>query len=202
MTMNEIQKYTVRAIDEVISRQAKPVVSWEESPLAKLTRVEIDTRGTVGELLVVNLLKTGGRKPDYNENKTDSEKHWDFMCDDLTYEVKTASLGKGGDTFQHENIFKTRLYDGLIFVDIAPNNIYISMWVKADIKWNKLHTRKDGAYYKWDTSLTSITTINRGGKRRQFCVRENLVSTVKEFLSRFEEFEEKIKAKKRNTKVL
>ena len=200
--MDEIQKHAIKAIDEVISRQKPATTTWTESPLVKLTNVEIDTRGTVGELLVVNLLKAGGRNPVYNENKTDPAKHWDFMCDDLTYEVKTASLGKGGNNFQHENIFKTRLYDGLIFVDIAPEDIYISMWVKTDIKWGELHSRENGTYYKWDTSLTNLNRIKQGKDRNKFCVRDNAVHTVKEFMSRFEEFETKIKAKKSNLNAL
>lgn len=190
---NEIQKHAAEAINAVISRQKPAAITWTGSPLAKFTHVQIDTRGTVGELLLVNLLKAGGRKPVYNENTTDLEKHWDFMCNNLKYEVKTASLGKKGDTFQHEEIFKSRLYDGLIFVDIAPDNIYISMWAKADIKWNEIHFRANGAYYKWVTSLTPIDKIKQGKKRRKFCVQDNAVHTVKEFMSRFRKFEKRIK---------
>lgn len=200
--MNEIQRLAKTAVDKVMEGQKSAVAQWAGSPLADFVRVEIDSRGTVGELLVVNLLEAGGREPVHNENKTDSAKHWDFMCDGLTYEVKTASLGRDGGTFQHESIFKTRQYDGLIFVDIAPDDIYISMWVKAEIKWRELHSRKDGAYYKWDTTLTSPATIERGGKRRKFCVRDAAARDIADFMSRFADFERRIRAKKRPARSL
>ena len=200
--MNEIQECAKTAIAEVIARQAPPKINWDDSPLAEFLRVEIDTRGTVGELLAVKLLEKGGREPVYNEGATDEDKHWDFMCDGLTYEVKTASLGKDGSSFQHENIFKTRLYDGLILVDIAPDEIYISLWARKAIPWEKLHSRKDGAYYKWDTSLTALSRLNSGHAPNQFCVRKNAIRTVADFMRRFAELEREIHAKKRPAPAL
>ena len=200
--MNEIQRIAQAAIAEVIARQTPAVTMWTGSPLERLMSVEIDTRGTVGELLVVNLLTAGGRKPVYNENKTDPEKHWDFMCDGLTYEVKTASLGKDGKTFQHENIFRTRQYDGLVFVDIAPAEIYISMWAKSAIEWRKVHPRKDSPFFKWDTSLTAESRLKSGKKPNKWCVRHNAVHTVAEFMRRFAEMEGIIRAKKRPAAAL
>ena len=194
---NEIQRIAQTAIAEVVAGQKPAKTMWDDTPLADFGRVEIDTRGSVGELLVVKLLEAGGRAPVYNQDATDAEKHWDFMCDGLSYEVKTASLGKAGRTFQHENIYKGRKYDGLIFVDIAPEDIYISMWAKSEIKWKELHFRHHGGFYKWDTSLTSLASMRRGRKMNKWCVRKNAVRTVADFMRRYAEMERRIMAKKR-----
>ena len=195
--MNEIQQIARSAIAEVIARQRPAKTVWDGTPLADFARVEIDTRGSVGELLAVKLLEAGGRAPVYNRDATDTEKHWDFMCDELAYEVKTATLGKGGRTFQHENIYKGRQYDGLIFVDIAPEDIYISMRAKGEIQWKELHFRQHGGFYKWDTSLTAPSILRRGGKPNKWCVRQNAVRAVADFMSRFEKMERMVRAKKR-----
>lgn len=195
--MNEIQGIARTAIAEVIARQTPAKTEWDGSPLADFMRVEIDTRGSVGELLVVKLLESGGRAVVYNQDATAEEKHWDFMCDNLTYEVKTASVGKDGKTFQHENIFKTRLYDGLVLVDIAPDEIYMSLWPKAAIPWKELHSRKDSSFFKWDTSLSNEARLRAGGKPNKWCVRQNAVHTVADFMRRWEKMEDIIMAKKR-----
>ena len=194
--MNEIQKIAQTALREALARQKPPKTNWLDSPMADLMHAEIDTRGSIGELLTVKLLKAGGRKPVFNPDKTAAAKDWDFMCDGLTYEVKTASAGKNGRTFQHEHIFKTRHYDGMILVDIAPDEIYISMWAKAEIPWRELHRRKDGSYYKWDTSLTSPKSYD-AGRLNKWCVRDNAVRRVADFMARFAQLEADIKAKQR-----
>ena len=199
---NEIQRIAQAAIAEVLAGQKPPQTIWDGTPLEEFGRVEIDTRGSVGELLVVKLLEEGGRAPVYNRDATDTEKHWDFMCDGFSYEVKTASLGKGGRTFQHENIYKGRKYDGLIFVDIAPEDIYISMWAKSEIKWRELHFRHHGGFYKWDTSLTSLSSLRRGRKPNKWCVRQNAVRATADFMRRFAEMEKVIRAKKRPARSL
>ena len=195
--MNDIQKIARSAIAEVVKARKPAKTAWAGSPLAELMRMEIDSRGSAGELLVVKLLKESGREVVYNQDKTAEDKHWDFMCGGFRYEVKTATVGKDGKTFQHENVFRTRQYDGLIFVDIAPREIYISMWAKAAIRWRDVHSRKDSPFYKWDTSLTADSRYARG-KRNKWCVRDNAVRAVAEFMSRFEEMEGVIRAKKRS----
>lgn len=196
------------ALAEVVAGQKDPVVIWDGSPLARWGLVEIDTRGTAGELLVVKLLEKAGRKPDYSRNTTHDDKDWDFMLDGLRYEVKTARMGAAARKFQHENIYKTRHYDGIILVDIAPAEIYISCWAKADIPFDKetdrggkappkakkphiLHRRKDSSFYKWDTGVSSDEYI-RAGKRVKFCVRDRAVRSVADFMREFEAMESRI----------
>ena len=165
---------------------------WPQATYGGVKQLEIDERGKIGERLVVALLrKIGGRTVDYNENATDEDKHWDFICEGLRYEVKTATLGKDGITFQHESIYKTRLYDGLIFVDIAPNDIYISAFPKKGIVWKLLHSRKDSAFYKWDTHLR---------ESRKWPVAQNRIETLEDFNRIFSEAESRIRELKSERK--
>jgi len=208
--MNEVHKLAVTALAEVVKNRKKPVTIWKGSPLERWGSEEIDTRGTAGELLVVKLLEAGGRKPDYQKDTTHTDKDWDFMCNGLRYEVKAARIGTTTRKFQHENIYKTRHYDGIILVDIAPNEIYISCWAKVDIPFDKetergghapkgaqrsytLHRRKDSSFYKWDTGITSDRHIKQG-KRVKFCVRDHAVRSVKDFMKEFKKMEARIRA--------
>lgn len=190
--MNEIAKIAKDALSEVVANRKEAKNTWDGSPYERWGRVEIDTRGTAGELLVVKLLEAAGRQVVYNRDATDEEKHWDLMCNGLSYEVKTARIGTSGNSFQHENIFKTRRYDGLIFVDIAPDEIYISCWAKRNIPWSELHHRKDGSYYKWDTGLSSPKSVARG-QRRKFCVLDKRVRSVADFMVEFQRVEQEIR---------
>ena len=82
------------------------------------------------------------------------------------------------------NLFiKQEIYDGLIFVDIAPSAIYISIYAKADIQWDKIHLRKDSAFYKWDTNIKAT---------RKNCIANNIVRTSADFGVLFRNAESRI----------
>ncbi len=167
----DIKSVAVPIIKEIQKDEAK-VSQWINSPYGAIRDFQIDTRGAVGETLIANLLTELGRTVSHNEATTDDEKDWDLICDNLKYEIKTATLGRDGVTFQHEGIDKTRHYDGLIFVDIAPDDIYISIYAKKKIAWNDLHRRKDSSFYKWDTHLRPT---------RKHDIGDNIVKTVADF---------------------
>ena len=199
--MRDVLPIVQEAMKEAVARKKPPKTEWAGSPFEAFGKEEIDTRGAAGELLAVKLLEEGGRTTDYHANTTHQDKDWDFMCDGLRYEVKTATKGKSAPTFQHENIYKSRRYDGMILVDIAPDAIYISCWAKVDIPFGRLHRREPRGDYKWDTSLTSPRTM-KGGKRNKFCVRHNRIDSVADFVSRFEEMERRIRARQRPDRSL
>lgn len=179
--MREIKEIVTNVIAEVT--KANPS-SWAGSDFAGVKLVEIDNRGDIGELIVVKMLRALGRDVSYNPGATSEDKNWDLICDDFFYEVKTATLGKDEITFQHENIYKTRQYDGLIFVDIAPNDLYVSCFDKRSIDWRSLHHRKDSVFYKWDTHLKET---------RKNPVLQNRITQLSDFQEKFENMENKIK---------
>ena len=183
-TMSEIKTIVTEAISEVTD--ANPS-GWEGGDFAAAKLVEIDNRGDIGERIVVKMLRALGRKVSYHPGATSEDKGWDLICDDFSYEIKTATLGKDKITFQHENIYKTRLYDGLIFVDIAPSDIYVSCHDKRKIDWRAIHRRKDSAFYKWDTHLRET---------RKFPVLQNRIETLSDFQRIFEKTEAEIRVSK------
>ncbi|MGI9306467.1 MAG: hypothetical protein ACR2P5_04095 [Gammaproteobacteria bacterium] len=116
-----------------------------------------DSRGQVGEEFVAAVLTRLGHSVK-NKQTTDPEnKQWDLVVDEKhRWEIKTATMGKKSSNFQHENIYKERGYHGIIFVDIAPDDLYISFVPKHKIPWKNLHRRKDSNFYKWDFSVQKI----------------------------------------------
>ena len=183
-----IQALAAKAVRGALASGKPPKVQWAGSPYADLHALEIDQRGNAGERFVALMLEEMGREVDYQPDTTHAEKDWDLMCDGLRHEVKTATLGKEGATFQHENIDRARHYDGLILADFAPEEVYISCWAKCAIEWGKLHRRADGSFYKWDTRLAA------NPDRCRFPVNGNLVRTLDDFRVRFEAMEKIIRA--------
>ena len=191
--MNEIISIYNAAL-AVVQREVKPAkTDWRGSPYEGITLIKsIDTRGEVGEGMIVKMLRDAGREVKYKKASVHLKKEWDFICDGYRYEVKTATLGKDGSGFQHEKIYRERRFDGMILVDIAPDAVYITCRAKDDMDWSgpaKMH-RRDTGEWKWDTSLTKP-----GRKTKNLrCVRANLITNTAAFLAMFDAMEARIKA--------
>ncbi len=160
-----INKTLKKIIDDVIAKR-KDKHGWDSGSFAKIIELSADQRGEIGERLLEHLLKEAGVSGVTRAGKVDrTEKHWDIRTDDMDIEVKTATLGRNTDTFQHESIEKDRNYQAIVFIDIAPNEIYITWTAKKNITWRNLHRRANSTAYKWDTRLKELqgnkaTTIN------------------------------------------
>lgn len=119
--------------------------------------LQADSRGQVGEEFVAEVLKTLGYSVDHTQATDPQNKQWDLVVDDkYQWEVKTATMGRKSKNFQHEHIYKERQYHGIIFLDIAPDDLYISFFPKHKIDWSSLHRRKDSNFYKWDLQKSKI----------------------------------------------
>ncbi len=79
----------------------------------------------------------------------------------MDVEIKTAALGRNANSFQHENIERDRQYHALVFIDIAPNEIYMSWHAKSQIDLRALHRRATGIHYKWDTLLSALQVSSK-----------------------------------------
>lgn len=109
-----------------------------------MRRLQIDRRGKVGELYVKFLLEEIGRECVHDFNTKDREnKQWDIRVpeNNMCIEVKTATLTASNGSFQHEDIERSRNWNGLILLDVAPNKLYITCEAKSQIDWNKFHFR-------------------------------------------------------------
>lgn len=100
---------------------------WQETDLFyKIKYRSIDQRGRIGEHLFNMFFKE--REIEYVDN---SHGDWDIVIDGLKIEIKTATLDVN-QKFQHEGIKENKLWDVVAFLDIAPNNIYITFIHKDD----------------------------------------------------------------------
>ena len=121
------------------------------------TDLQADSRGQIGEEFVAKILTLLGHEIKNTQVVDPQNKQWDLVVGDkYCWEIKTATMGKKTSNFQHEHIYKERGYHGIIFVDIAPDDLYVSFVAKHEIVWKNLHRRKDSNFYKWDFSMSKI----------------------------------------------
>ncbi|MEZ0180442.1 hypothetical protein ['Camptotheca acuminata' phytoplasma] len=98
-------------------------------------------------------------------NDKDKNKDWDIKLENYRIELKTATLDVN-NKFQHEGIHKTDNYDLLVFLDIAPNQIFLKGILYNEIDFSKLNLRgggrktATGAGFKYDYSLIKYLEEN------------------------------------------
>ena len=141
------------------ARQQRRDGNWRhDSRFARArSQLQSDSRGQVGEEFVAAVLTRLGHSVKNTQSTDPQNKQWDLVVDDKhLWEIKTATMGQRTANFQHENIYKERGYHGIIFVDIAPDDLYVSFVPKHEIDWKILHRRKDSSFYKWDFSKAKI----------------------------------------------
>ena len=158
---NCIKEFLHEAISEGLKKESeKPDPhGWRGGEFADGRNLQIDSRGDAGEHFVASVLRRMGKKVEHDSGTDPKKKHWDLIADGVKLEVKTATLGMSKPSFQHEGVEKDRGYDGIVFVDIAPDDVYISFMAKRDITWGRPHKRRYGKHYKIDFRLRK----RRGG---------------------------------------
>lgn len=131
---------------------------WASGKFLKIRRMQPDKKGDLGEDFVVWLLEESGREATCTRRTDPTNKQWDIRVDsdDITVEVKTATLGYSNPTFQHEGLEQNRVCDGVIFLDIAPDEIYITCICKHTFDWKKAHRRRHGVQIKKDLALKRL----------------------------------------------
>ena len=154
-------------IDRKVASLSTDVWMWG-SKLKRIKILSVDNRGEIGEEFVKILLEKLGYDVEWISTTDRTEKHWDLTVNgQVKLEVKTATVGKNGRNFQHENIEKDRDYDALVLLDIAPKNLYLTVAPKSTLPFNqpndnwtvnpkKMHRRAHGIQYKWDLNLTDV----------------------------------------------
>jgi hypothetical protein len=114
----------------------------------KIQNFSIDAKGSFGQQFLVSGFERNGFRSNIDNDKN---KDWDIKLENYRVEVKTATLDVNGK-FQHESVHKTENCDLLIFLDIAPNKIFVKGILFDEINFDKLLIH--GAGYKYDYSLT------------------------------------------------
>ncbi len=192
-----IKNDILNKIEEILNRKSNQKFDWNDSLYEDLKNyLSIDERGQLGEEVIVSILKNNKKfKVEYDASVTDPTKGFDFKCNGVKIEIKTATITSKSGMFQHEHLLAQRDFDAILFLDIAPNNIYLTAVKKEDIIWSKkrtdgadkqaLHRRPNGDY-KCDFNVNHIKKNDihkfRNFKTAEVKKREDVVKIIKYLL--------------------
>jgi hypothetical protein len=103
---------------------------WGESEWKNISKLENDDVGSVGEEIIQNLCKKASIVSDIDGTKTKQIGGGigDGKIKGSTCEIKTAREGCSGGSFQHELGEVPWKADYMIFLDISPNKMYITIF--------------------------------------------------------------------------
>ena len=147
----------LKSLIETTITERKDKHGWDDAFFGKIIFLAPDQRGEIGEKLLEQALNLVGVKGVTREGALNrTEKHWDIRTEDMDIEVKTATLGRNNNTFQHENLEKDRQYDAVAFVDIGPNEIYLTWKAKKNLPFKTMHRRAAAQAYKEDMTLSKV----------------------------------------------
>ena len=95
---------------------------WKDARFLQQRMIQIDKRGSVGErFYLLTLTSLYPRRVEYRDG---DQGDWDLKIGKMKFEVKTSSLDKNGK-FQNEGLKKDGDYNGVLFLGIEPNDIYM-----------------------------------------------------------------------------
>ena len=103
---------------------------WKDSPYKDLVSLQSNNAGNVGEGLIENICKISGIPSDVDGSKTKKKGggSGDGNIKGKNVEIKTAHQGSKGNSFQHELGEMPWNADYMIFIDISPQCIYITIF--------------------------------------------------------------------------
>ncbi len=193
----QISDIILAKIHEVIDRKPKAKFNWHNSLYEKIQFISLDDKGDVGEEITYDILKNRGCKVKHEKGVTGETKGWDLESNRVKIEVKLATITVGTGGFQHENLEAQRDFDAILFIDVAPNEIFLTVVKKKDILWRKLHRRINGVY-KCDFSIKNIKENNIS---KFSSYKTGLIKTDEDFYNIYKYLETPSKDKKLNKKI-
>lgn len=112
---------------------------WGNSKWKNISELENDDVGGVGEEIINELCKKSQIVSDIDGTKTKQQGGGigDGKIKGKTCEIKTARLGSSGSSFQHELGEVPWKADFMIFLDIAPENMYVTLFKNFDEEFYK-----------------------------------------------------------------
>lgn len=151
---------------------------WKDSPYKDLVRLQSNNVGIVGESFINDICKSAGIPSacDGAKTKQVGGGEGDGTIMDISVEIKTAHRGSTSPSFQHELgevPWKGSKY--MIFVDISPDCIYITIFKTPDeatcksgekleyFPTKSITWRKGKGAFKLDTTVSiNEESIKRG----------------------------------------
>lgn len=167
MNSESAHNMLIRIIQQEKVKEDKQDI-WKKSPYKDLVKLQSNNVGNVGEKLINDICKSAGIDTDCNGAKTKQigGGEGDGKIMNIPVEIKTAHQGSSSPSFQHELgevPWKGSKY--MIFVDISPECIYLTIFKNFDEKTYKskeklpcfptktITWRKKKGAFKLDTSV-------------------------------------------------
>ncbi len=126
--ITSIKDYMIKLINKELDK-----TRWKTTDLFNgIKRLSIDERGRIGEHFLRDIFQELNKNVEYFDN---DHGDWDIIVDNKKIEVKLATLDVN-NKFQHEGIKSSKLWDLIAFVDVAPNNLYITFIHKNKFVFN------------------------------------------------------------------
>ena len=158
----------VQIINQQIQKENDANI-WENSIYKDIAKLEANNVGNVGENMLQQICENQQIESSIDGTKTkqtvNKEGAGDGKIKNKTVEVKTARLGASQNSFQHELGEHPWKSDYIVFVDVSPKCIYLSIFpnfteehYKAGLKCEpyfptkKITRRKGEGNFKLDTS--------------------------------------------------
>jgi hypothetical protein len=142
---------------------------WENSPFKELATMQSNNVGNVGEGLIQNICAQAGIPVDVDGSKTKKigGGAGDGIIKDKTVEIKTAVQGSTSPSFQHELGEMPWNADYMIFIDISPQQLYLTIFpnftedqYKSGNKCEPYFPTKSVTWRKGKGAFKLDTTIN------------------------------------------
>ena len=121
---------TATSIINAIYDKKKNRNIWENSKWCHIADLENDDVGKAGETIIAEFCKRGNIPSEIDGLKTKELGGGvgDGMINGKTVEIKTARLGSNNSSFQHELGECPWVADYMIFLDIAPEKMYLTIF--------------------------------------------------------------------------
>lgn len=116
-------------IEQIFEKKRKRNI-WENSKWSHIAELENDDVGKAGEKIIHQFCIHANVPADIDGLKTKEQGggRGDGIINDKTVEIKTARLSSSGSSFQHELGENPWTADFMIFLDIAPEKMYITIF--------------------------------------------------------------------------
>jgi hypothetical protein len=157
-------------VDLISAQTAKEEAKniWRLSPFRDLVKLQSNNAGNVGEGFLQGLCDKVGISANIDGAKTKKVGggSGDGTIKEKTVEIKTAHQGSGSPSFQHELGEKPWNAEYMVFIDISPECIYLTIFKNFTEVFYKSHEkcepyfptkrvtwRKEKGAFKLDTSV-------------------------------------------------
>jgi len=119
-----------QSLEEQYEKKQKRDI-WENSEWKHIAELENDDTGKVGESVINGWCQKAGIPSNIDGSKTkelNGGGKGDGPINNKSVEVKTARMGSSGDSFQHELGENPWNAEFMLFLDIAPDKMYLTIF--------------------------------------------------------------------------